>query len=225
MGFSHRKIHGIDTFFDTIKQHVSSTKSSIESWCTNTFSKKTHTHDDIAFSAAPDYTRTVLLLTIDRVDNKGLPVWKLNVPGYLHAFGMRNDHNQDTMFMLSDNPTKLINKDKIDGGKFLCISGMTSDSDSGGSCGPCFVYPGSNTYFIIAGGHLGYHIAFTPCFGVPHTINTMDYVSTTQYTITQNNSEDMVSGDDKQYIIIPGSATWKSLFNNNWKANFPKIFN
>lgn len=182
-----------------------------------------HTHANMSFASAPDYSRSVLLKTINSSNNKGFPVWKLNVPGYLHAFGMRNDHNQDTMFVLSDDPSKLINREKFEDGKFLVISGMTSDGDSGGSCGPSFVYPGTSTYFVIAGGNLGYHITFTPCFGVPTLISSSNFCTETSYTITENTTSDLVNGDDKLYIITPGSASWKRMFNNNWRANFPNI--
>lgn len=201
-------------------------------WLNQTYAPKEHEHDqyltsaDIVggFDSMPDYNRTVLLkepFTITE-NNKGFPIFKINVPGYLQALGPNVDFNQDTFFYLSDNPVKLIDKTAYTD-KFTVISGMCSDADSGGCSSQASIYPGSSTYMSIGGRAMGYHVIFTPCIGVSLLIPTARYVVETEYNVVENNAMDMINGDDKLYMIRPGSEAWKRLFNNNWKANFPDL--
>jgi len=200
-------------------------------WLNQTYAPKVHEHDQYltredvvgGFDSLPDYSRTVLLLTINSASNRGLPIWKLNVPGYLHAFGC-SPVNQDTAFGLSDNPQKLVDRTPYSDGKYLCYSGRSVNDGWSGSVGPCVIYAGSSTYFIITGEHMGYYITFTPCFGIPSIIAKERFVTESGYTLAVDTSDYQVNGaNDVPYLIKPGTDTWNRLFDNNWKANFPDL--
>lgn len=179
---------------------------------------------NLAYGSMPDYNRAVLLATWNSESNKDIPIWKVQVPGYVGVFGSCGDLNQDTVIALSNTIAKLQDGNTpTDKQKCVYLDGTASDSTFGGGVGLNPILPGTNTYMTFCGGNIGYHLVYIPCMFVPSSISSTLFCKNTGSKVTTDWSNDLNGVDDKQYLIVPGGSIWKDLFNNNWKANFPSL--
>ena len=175
------------------------------------------------YGSMPDYNRAVLLTTWRSSSNKDLPIWKVQVPGYIGVFGSYSDFNQDSVIVLSNTIAKLQDNAKpSDNEKCLFLAGTASDDQAGGSLGLNPIFPGSSTYMTLSGGSMGYQIVYIPCMFIPTSISSSAFCKNTGSKVTSNWSN-IANCNDYECLIVPGSSVWKSLFNNNWKANFPSL--
>ena len=172
-----------------------------------------------SYGGMPDYNRAVLLGDYAVTgNNQGIPIWKIQVPGYLFGTGVLKA-NSDLFFALSNTISNL--KSYTDTKNRLVMFGPppTLGSEYGGAIDPVPIIPGNNTYMTLDGGHISYQIIFIPCMFVPTSITSTDFCKDTGHTVTTN-----WAGLAKlTNLMKPGGTEWKQLFNNNWKANFPSL--
>ena len=170
-----------------------------------------------SYGSMPDYNRAVELGSYAQNGNKDIPIWKINVPGYLFGTGVYNV-NSDLYFALSDTISNL--ETFTDTEERLVIFGPppTVGTEFGGTVDPVPIIPGNNTYMTLAGGRMSYQVIFIPCMFVPTSITKANFCDE-KSTVTTN-----WSGLPKlNNLMTPVGTAWKRLFNNNWKANFPNL--
>lgn len=183
-------------------------------------------YNPLGLGSMPDCNRAGLMCTLNQDTNKGLPIWKINVPGYLHLYGPYNDFNQDGVIVASYTVSRLQDWTAYPNDKYIVLTGLPSDGSAGGSPGMVPIYPGSSTYVTLCGGNIGYHFVFIPCMYIPTIIPTNKFFTVAGEVISDW-SDDNVKGTDYESLMFPGNIStcpgWYKMFDNNWKANFPGI--
>lgn len=183
-------------------------------------------YNPLGLGSMPDFSRAGLMYTLNQDTNAGLPIWKINVPGYLHLYAPGNDCNQDGIIVASYSVDRLQDWTAYTNDKYYVLTGTYGDNNAGGSPGIVPIYPGSTTYVTLCGGYISYHFIFIPCMYIPTIIST-DKFFTVAGKVISDWSNDNVNGYDYNSLMFPGNIStcpgWYKMFNNNWKANFPSI--